>query len=75
MYKYTRKSKVFEGCKESGRLLFVYGDFYAPRLCEWDTSAAMIACSGMLLICQLENGLAYIQPVAEILRVYGNIAD
>ncbi|GAB5591285.1 hypothetical protein Unana1_06185 [Umbelopsis nana] len=75
VYKYTKDRKFLEAAKrltdyflsrlEDG---IVYWDFDAPRPCVWDTSAATIACSGMLLICELQNNLEYLPHVTSILK-------
>lgn len=46
----------------------VYWDFDASRPCAWDTSAAMIATSGMLLINQLDPTSNLLPAVAKILK-------
>jgi Glycosyl Hydrolase Family 88 len=76
VYKYTRNIKYLAVAKRLADYFLsrvddgiVYWDFDAPRPCEWDTSAAMIACSGMLLICQLENSKEYLESVVRILQV------
>lgn len=76
VYKYTNDSKFLEMAKKIADYFvsrlddgIVYWDFDAPRPCEWDTSAAMIACSGMLLICQLQNNHEYVDIVTKILHV------
>lgn len=46
----------------------VYWDFDAPQSpALLDTSAAMIACSGMLLICQLAGNRQFVSTVAKIM--------
>jgi len=47
----------------------VYWDFDAPRPPRlWDTSAAMIACSGMLLLYQLDGVTDHLSTVFKIIR-------
>lgn len=76
VYKYTKKYKYLDAAKHMADYFcsrlhngIVYWDFDAPRPCVWDISAAMIAASGMLLICQLENSTEYLASVAQILEV------
>ncbi|KAI8068591.1 glycoside hydrolase family 88 protein [Gongronella butleri] len=76
VYKYTKDIKFLEAAKKAANYFMsrvgddgiVYWDFDAPRPCVWDTSAAMIACSGMLLICELEGSMEYLASVTSILR-------
>jgi len=46
----------------------IYWDFDASRPCAWDTSAAMIATSGMLLINQLDPTSNLLPAVAKFLK-------
>ncbi|KAH8551148.1 glycoside hydrolase family 88 protein [Umbelopsis sp. PMI_123] len=76
VYKYTKDPKFLDAAKKLTDYFMtrvedgvVYWDFDAPRPCVWDTSASMIACSGMLLICQLENSQEYIPQVEQMLKV------
>ncbi|KAA8906476.1 hypothetical protein TRICI_005141 [Trichomonascus ciferrii] len=78
VYRYTKDKKFLDVAKkltdkflqhvgENGE---VYWDFDCPDNKDpkdWDVSAATIACSGMLQICQLENSTVYLDPVAKIL--------
>lgn len=73
-YKYTRDERFLDAARKLTDYFLsrvdngaVFWDFDAPRPCEWDTSAAMIACSGMLLICQEAGTHEYVSAVAEIL--------
>uniref|UniRef100_A0A060SYM6 ARAD1A13332p n=1 Tax=Blastobotrys adeninivorans TaxID=409370 RepID=A0A060SYM6_BLAAD len=75
VYKYTGETKYLELAKKLANYFMsrtenggVYWDFDAPRPCAWDTSAAMVACSGMLMICQLENSREYLSPALELLN-------
>lgn len=79
VYKYTKDRKFLDAAKRLANYFMtrvedgvVYWDFDAPRPCVWDVSAAMIACSGMLLICQLENNLEYLPQVTSILKACVN---
>jgi hypothetical protein len=74
-YKYTKNPKFLEAARKLSDCFLsrvedgaVYWDFDAPRPCVWDTSAATVACSGMLLICQLENTTEYLPAVSRILE-------
>lgn len=74
VYQYTRQKRFLDAAKKLANYFLtqvengtVYWDFDAPRPCVWDVSAAMIACSGMLLICQLEHSQEYLSAVASIL--------
>lgn len=76
VYQYTKQPKYLDmAIKLADYFLsrvddgVVYWDFDAPRPTYWDTSAATIACSGMLLICELEGSQRYISAVASILAV------
>lgn len=78
VYRFTKDTKFLDAAKnltdkflahvpEDGS---VYWDFDAPNQnspADWDVSAAMIACSGMLQICQLESSDIYLESVARIL--------
>lgn len=63
VYMYTKQQKYLTAAKkladyfisqlgENGQ---VHWDFDAPRPCDWDTSAATIFCSGVLLMCKRLN--------------------
>lgn len=78
VYRYTQDKKFLDVAKKlSDKFLKhvgengeVYWDFDCPTNKgpeDWDVSAATIACSGMLQICQLENSTTYLEPVAKIL--------
>jgi hypothetical protein len=74
VYKYTRNPVFLEAAKKLADYFMsrvedgvVFWDFDAPRPCVWDTSAAMIASSGMLLICELEGSQQYLPQVASLL--------
>jgi Glycosyl Hydrolase Family 88 len=76
VYQYTGQHKYLDAAKKLANYFvskldngIVYWDFDAPRPCVWDISAAMIAASGMLLICQLEGSVEYLSSVALILAV------
>jgi hypothetical protein len=73
VFKYTRNPVFLDVARKLADYFvskldagIVYWDFDAPRPCVWDTAGAMIACSGMLLICQLENSKRYVAHVASI---------
>jgi hypothetical protein len=76
VYKYTKQTKFLDAAKNLADHFIsrledgvVYWDFDAPRPCVWDTSAATIACSGMLLICQLaEPDKKYLDAVNSMLK-------
>ncbi|ORX46982.1 glycoside hydrolase family 88 protein [Hesseltinella vesiculosa] len=75
VYKYTNDQKFLEAAMRAADYFMsrvddgvVYWDFDAPRPCFWDVSAAMIACSGMLLIDQLHGSYTYLPHVTAILR-------
>ncbi|OZJ01647.1 hypothetical protein BZG36_05439 [Bifiguratus adelaidae] len=65
VFKYTRDSKFLDASirltdyflSRVGPDGVVYWDFDAPKPAPWDISAAMIACSGMLLLCELKPEL------------------
>jgi hypothetical protein len=74
-YQYTKQIRFLDIAKKLADYFLsrvdngvVYWDFDAPRPCYWDISAAMIACSGMLLICELEGSREYVSAVASILQ-------
>lgn len=75
VYQYTRKRKFLILAKKLADYFIsrlengiVYWDFDAPRPCAWDTSAATIAASGMLLICQLDQSYEYLNPALSLLH-------
>lgn len=76
VYKYTHDSKFLDAAKKLARYFCsrvandgtVYWDFDAPRPCEWDASAAMIATSGMLLIQQLDPTADFLSDIIKILK-------
>ncbi|OZJ02227.1 hypothetical protein BZG36_04983 [Bifiguratus adelaidae] len=75
-YKYTRDSKFLGAAKKYADYFCsrvaedgtVYWDFDVERPAYWDVSAAMIACSGMLLLQQLDPTSKYLDQVAKILK-------
>lgn len=74
VYQYTKDPQFLNAAKQMADYFLsrlengiVYWDFDAPRPCVWNVSVAMIAASGMLLICQLENSTKYVSSVASIL--------
>ncbi|KAH8556085.1 glycoside hydrolase family 88 protein [Umbelopsis sp. PMI_123] len=75
VYKYTKDPKFLGAAKRLAEYFMsrvengvVYWDFDAPRPCVWDTSAAMIACSGMLLLCQMQGNHTYLPQVTSLLK-------
>jgi hypothetical protein len=75
VYKYTKDPKFLDAAKRLAEYFMsrvedgvVYWDFDAPRPCVWDTSAATIACSGMLLMCELQENLEYLPQVTSIMK-------
>jgi hypothetical protein len=76
VYQYTKDEKYLTLAKKLADYFIsrsddgiVYWDFDAPRPGPWDTSAAVVAASGLLLICQLEKNLNYLQPALKLLEV------
>ncbi|ANB14550.1 hypothetical protein AWJ20_2147 [Sugiyamaella lignohabitans] len=74
VYKYTKNPKYLEFAEKLADYFLsrvengaVFWDFDAPKPCILDISAAMIACSGLLLICELRNDLKYKSKVDTIL--------
>ncbi|KAG2188669.1 hypothetical protein INT44_003808 [Umbelopsis vinacea] len=75
VYKYTKDPKFLDAAKRLTEYFMsrvengaVYWDFDAPRPCVWDTSAVTIACSGMLLLCQLQGNLEYLPQVTLLMK-------
>ncbi|KAI8576781.1 hypothetical protein K450DRAFT_283119 [Umbelopsis ramanniana AG] len=74
-YKYTKDPKFLEASKKFTEMFLsklaedgtVYWDFDVERPTYWDVSAAMIACSGMLLQQQLDPTLNYLPHISKIL--------
>lgn len=74
-YKYTKDPKFLEAAKKFtdyflsrvGEDGVVYWDFDVERPAFWDVSAGMIACSGMLLLQQLDPSSNYLQHISKIL--------
>jgi hypothetical protein len=74
-YKYTKDPKFLEAAKKFtdyflsrvGEDGVVYWDFDVERPAFWDVSAGMIACSGMLLLQQLDPYSNYLQHISKIL--------
>jgi hypothetical protein len=84
VYKYTRDGKFLTAAHKLADYFVsrvedgvVYWDFDAPRPGVWDTSAAMIACSGMLLLFQLDGDSRLLPNVFKILKrcVAGAVGD
>jgi hypothetical protein len=78
VYKYTQRREFLELAEKLADYFVsriehdgtVYWDFDAPKPTDLDTTAAAIACSGLLLICQLSPHCIdkYREPVNRILR-------
>lgn len=73
VYKYTKQAKFLDAAKRAADYFlanvqdgYVYWDFDAPRPCPYDSSAAMVACSGLLLIDELQGTNQYLPQVMEM---------